>query len=241
MPAFMSIAVRSKGTFLFILGGGRGPASAQGGFVAATGRGGGGGGGLGYAAGGRPAPKAMTSSMLSSLGPKTPGNGVQMKFSKAMGVTHSVPVVAIPSDAHPVATGGAIPGNTAANPYIEGQGMGRGKHLTKPSWSGPSDGPLAVMGSSSPPSSSSAASTTVPEQFEDAATSVLDRVQDPPVAQKRNRFSSLPPPDSAPAMAGFVRAAPAPSAGIAEVDSSVSTSFDPHKDGLPVKKSRWDK
>jgi hypothetical protein len=180
----------------------------------------------------------MTSSMLSSLGPKAPVNGVQMKFSKAMGVTQSGPLTSPLSEAHPVARGGAIPGNTAANPYIEGQGMGRGKHLTKPSWSGLSDGPPAATGSAAPSSSSSATPSIASEQFDDAAISVPDRVQDPPAGQKRNRFSALPPPESAPALADFVRSAP--SGVIAQIDSGVSASFEPHKDSLPVKKSRWD-
>lgn len=178
----------------------------------------------------------MTSSMLSSLGPKAPGNGVQMKFSKAMGVTLTEPVVGAMSNPHPVATGGTIPGNTAANPYIEGQGMGRGKHLTKPSWSGFTDAPPALTGSSSPPSSSSTTSITAQDQFDDAAASVPAKIQDPPSGQRLNRFSALPPPNSAPAMTGFVRAFSS-----TEVDSSGGTSFDPHKDSLPVKKSRWDK
>ena len=220
-----------------ISGGGKGPASAHGGFVAASGRG----GGLGYAAGGRPAPKAMTSSMLSSLGPKGPGGEGQMKFSKALGVTKLESTVPSSSDAHPIATGGAIPGNTAANPYIEGQGMGRGKHLTKPSWSGFSEIPAAVTTSSTPSSSSSAASLIVSEQFDDSATSELSGIQDPPATQKRNRFSALQPslPSPSPSMAGFIRATS--EAVTAEIDNSTFASLDPHKDSLPVKKSRWDK
>jgi hypothetical protein len=80
-------------------------------------------GGLGF--GGKSAPKAMTSSMLASATSGSKG-GLQMTFNKAVGGGHkTAPAPQLPQAQAPVprAQGGSIPGNTAANPYIEGQGI----------------------------------------------------------------------------------------------------------------------
>ena len=257
---------------LLCVGGGRNGPSKITGFQPAVGRG----GGLGYESGGRPAIKAMTSSMLAassgvkssgsgsgsgsgSSSSSSSGSGVQMTFSKAMGVaSKSVGGSTVP------ASGGVIPGNTAANPYIEGQGMGRGKHLTTPSWSDGTDVPpplsSASASSSSSLSSVSASSSSslravVPQQFNDATDNTTVAL---PAAlnnflheRKRNRFSAIgsAPAPPAPTMAGFIRAAVTGNSFLAG-NNTVSTTLTVEKtdiaeklgaDVVVQKKSRWDK
>lgn len=217
-----------------VLGGGRGAGGARTAFNSSTaGRG----GGLGYAAGGRSVPKAMTSAMLASssgAGAGSKGAAVQMMFSKAMGASVNTPAQTV----HPVALRGAIPGNTAANPYIEGQGMGRGKHLTKPSWSDGTEslaaptGDSAHIGSKSDPTSSSA-----PPPHSSGAVSVSSnsRFDDAPnTSSKRTRAEEghTPIPSG---MSGFVRASSTGASFAAPpVQPVVNIAT------LPLKKSRWD-
>ena len=188
------------------LGGGKGPGSGQqvSGFLAAAGKG----VGLGFAAAGRSVPKAMTSSMMAAS-TNSKGGGVQLTFKKAMGLSigGSTPPIISPSPALSssgplIATGGVIPGNTAANPYIEGQGMGRGKHLTKPSWSINGDHKDTSLGSvsesafstssrvSEAPSSSATKLNSDPDQFQDVSQSGISKGSDGLVALKRSRFSA---------------------------------------------------
>ena len=154
----------------------------------------------------------MTSSMMAAS-TSTKGGGVQLTFKKAMGINigNSRQPVNTPAPSSSasfsaassssgllIATGGVIPGNTAANPYIEGQGMGRGKHLTKPSWSG-GDGnnsaPLeSVTEHSSSAAPSSSAMTLNSDQFDDAPQSGTLKGSDNSVAPKRSRFSASTSP-----------------------------------------------
>ena len=179
------------------------------GFLAAAGKG----VGLGFAAAGRSVPKAMTSSMMAAS-TNSKGGGVQLTFKKAMGLSsggsapHIISATSAPSSSSSsgplIATGGVIPGNTAANPYIEGQGMGRGKHLTKPSWSINGDQKETSLGSvsesafststsariSEAPSSSATKLNLDPDQFQDVPQSGISKGSDGLVAPKRSRFSA---------------------------------------------------
>lgn len=175
------------------------------GFLAAAGKG----VGLGFAAAGRSVPKAMTSSMMAAS-TNSKGGGVQLTFKKAMGLSSggsAPPIISstpTPSSSSGplIATGGVIPGNTAANPYIEGQGMGRGKHLTKPSWSINGDQQEASLGSapesafstsarvSEAPSSSATKFYLDPDQFQDIPQSGISKGSDGLVPPKRSRFSA---------------------------------------------------
>ena len=159
-----------------------------------------------------------------------------MTFSKAMGAS------ATPSQTvHLVALGGAIPGNTAANPYIEGQGMGRGKHLTKPSWS---DGSETLANTTEDAShvglKSGSISSSVPLPQSSAAVSMSNNSQfddAPNISSKRSRPEEGHTPIPA-GMSGFVRASStgasfaAPPPSIQPGVMKIAT--------LPVKKSRWD-
>jgi hypothetical protein len=155
----------------------------------------------------------MTSSMMAAS-TSSKGSGVQLTFKKAMGISignSSQPVnspapsssssfsTASSSSSGPlVATGGVIPGNTAANPYIEGQGMGRGKHLTKPSWSGGDGNNSASLESVTEHSSSAAPSSSAmklnSDQFDDAPLSGTSKGSAVSVAPKRSRFSASTSP-----------------------------------------------
>jgi hypothetical protein len=137
------------------------------------------------------------------------GSGVQLTFKKAMGISIGNPsqpantaapsppsssFAASSSSGPLIATGGVIPGNTAANPYIEGQGMGRGKHLTKPSWSGGDGSNSASLESVTEHTSSAAPSSSAmkvkSDQFDDAPQSGTSKGSDNSVAPKRSRFSA---------------------------------------------------
>jgi hypothetical protein len=154
----------------------------------------------------------MTSSMMAAS-TSSKGSGVQLTFKKAMGISIGnssqpintpAPSSSSSSSSGPlIATGGVIPGNTAANPYIEGQGMGRGKHLTKPSWSGGdgsnsaslesvSEHPSGLSSSSAAPSSS--AIKLKSDQFDDAPQSGTVEGSDNSAAPKRSRFSASTSP-----------------------------------------------
>jgi hypothetical protein len=92
--------------------------------------------------------------------------------------------------------------------------MGRGKHLTQPSWNsssgqGGSESSLASssgLDSNSSRFSSSSPSTT--SQFNDALIPPIPIINNDKVERKRSRFSAPPPlPPPPKAMPGFVRAA----------------------------------
>lgn len=214
----------------------------------------------------------MTSSMMAAS-TSTKGSGLQLTFMKAMGINAGNPSLSVnipsssssssasafsssgASSAGPlIATGGVIPGNTAANPYIEGQGMGRGKHLTKPSWSS-GDGnsnsslipvteyPSGLKNSSSAAPSSSAMKLKS-DQFDDAPQSSSFKGSDNSVAPKRSRFSaSTSPLEGIPVS---VLQPPshieAPNEGYQVMTDSGSSS-NSHRSNITVasaKRSRWD-
>lgn len=128
----------------------------------------------------------------------------------------------------------AAPGDTdfAANKYIPGHSMGRGKHLTQPSWM--ADAPLET-GNPAPRNSS-----------ENGALSCTNGVCSLPIAVPE---APLP---SAPALPGFVRASQTHLSSVTpilqqyqstsnvfqgsnSINSSAAASVEPRK-----KKSRWD-
>ena len=231
---FQNLAAFTNILSVTITGGGRGAAPSS---HLTAGRG----GGIGFASGGRPAARAVTSSMLAaSSSVKSSGsgskNGIQMTFSKAMGGTikSGTSDTAIPF----IARGGAIPGATAANPYIEGQGMGRGKHLTKPSWSSIKDHEPELP-----------ISTSI-GQFDDAVRTVVPEDTPPSITEKKRSRFSVPPSSTAPppTIPGFVRSTVTATAvlegnklssysGAAAGHVLVSESKIPL---IPTKKSRWD-
>mmetsp|Transcript_15877 Transcript_15877/g.23910 ORF Transcript_15877/g.23910 Transcript_15877/m.23910 type:complete len:785 (-) Transcript_15877:35-2389(-) len=185
-------------------------------------------GGLGFVTGGQGGghQKAMTSSMLASQskgsgGTVTHGVAVQKAFEKIMGGAESSS--AVPSPA-------SIQGDVAANPYIEGRGMGRGKHMTQPSWS-----------------------SSEQVKVEDASP-----ISDPPVKKRKSRFAGLfeapqlpapegessakidycppsqaaaPTPQSTP-LPGFVRAA-------SSSGTSLKSVSEINKSNVAHKRSRW--
>lgn len=204
----------------------------------------------------------MTSSMMAAS-TSSKGSGLQLTFKKAMGIStgnSSQPVnTPAPSSSSTlsstssssgplIATGGAIPGNTAANPYIEGQGMGRGKHLTKPSWSGGDGSNSASLESFSEHSSSAAPSSSAmkltSDQFDDAPQSGTLKGSDNSVAPKRSRFSAStsplegipvtalqPPPHTESSYEGY------------QVTAGTEGGSNSHASNTPVasaKRSRWD-
>ena len=233
---YLSLAAFNDKIRITITGGGRGAAPSSH-FTAGRG------GGIGFSTGGRPAAKSMTSSMLAaSSSVKSSGsgskNGIQMTFMKAMGGT----IKSGSSDTVTpfIAHGGAIPGSTAANPYIEGQGMGRGKHLTKPSWSNMNDKDPEI-----------AISTSI-GQFDDAVRTVIP--ENAPIIiieKKRSRFSG-PSSSTAPepTIPGFVRSTSNVTATAVlegNILSGYSTAVaesvlvgDSKIPLIPTKKSRWD-
>ena len=254
------------------LGGGKGPGSGQqvSGFLAAAGKG----VGLGFAAAGRSVPKAMTSSMMAAS-TNSKGGGVQLTFKKAMGLSigGSTPPIISPSPALSssgplIATGGVIPGNTAANPYIEGQGMGRGKHLTKPSWSINGDQKDTSLGSVSESAFSTSTSSRVsealsssatklnldPDQFQDVLQSGISKGSDGLVAPKRSRFSaSTNPLEVIPAIGlqpsshihiepstAFISSHQVTVDNICDSADHLSNSI-PTAGAASTKRSRWDK
>ena len=235
---YLSLAAFNDKIRITITGGGRGAAPSSH-FTAGRG------GGIGFSSGGRPAAKSMTSSMLAATSSvKSSGsgckNGIQMTFMKAMGGT----IKSNTSDSDTVtpfiAHGGAIPGSTAANPYIEGQGMGRGKHLTKPSWSNVNgkDPEIAI-------------STSI-GQFDDAVRTVIP--ENAPIIiieKKRSRFSG-PSSSTAPepTIPGFVRSTSNVTAA-AVLKGNMLSAYNTAVAGpvlvsdskiplIPTKKSRWD-
>lgn len=225
-----------------IIGGGRGVVSGKNAssFNPSASRG----GGIGYAVGNRLTAKAMTSSMLAESS-SINGSGVvrnnssQMTFKKAMGGT----VISSSADISVfTAIGGVIPGNIAANPYIQGQGMGRGKHLTKPSWSDSNGNNGGALSSHSLPGSSPS------EQYEDAAVNRtnIPQINFPDLAERKNsHFLELPSP-AVFTMPGVIESTVTGSTSSVTETNTISTYGTNVPETLlvlgsvPKKKSRWD-
>lgn len=181
--------------------------------------------GLGYSAPGSSGhQKAMTSSMLAEM---SAGGSVSHPSSTSMGLTdmgvakayeklvHSRTISANGSESASVqAVSSAGSGEMAPNPYIEGRTMGRGKHMTQPSWA-----PPAVYKTTIPDSRGGEGEFSS-GQFGDALEkqSGSEHLESEPIVKKRkNRFSEL-----------FSEPPSAPSAAAPPVYSSNAVSNDYH-------------
>jgi hypothetical protein len=159
-----------------------------------------GGSGLGYTAQGGGHQKAMTSAMLAemSAGGRIGGGGAHRTSSVDIGVVRAYEKLvgghrSSVSDTAGSSTGGgqgvavAVPGEMAANPYMEGRSMGRGKHMTQPSWAPPSASDNTTNSSSSCSSASSYSGNASGEagQFRDV------KEEEHVKKRRKNRFSEL--------------------------------------------------
>ena len=197
----------------------------------------------------------MTSSMLAdmtlSAGPGAMDVGVARAYEKLIGNRDGPAHASLP-----IPTSSAPPQEMmGANPYMEGRSMGRGAHMTKPSWS------LETDKEAHAPSDSGRSSSvvTVKGQFSDCHESQPNARNDAPVIKKRkNRFAGLfsdptsgvdasesrppaeavrqtvPPVPTSTPLPGFVRASGS-SGGL----TSVSQPSQRSEDNECTKKSRW--
>ena len=183
-------------------GGGQGSGRGVGG----GGGGGGASGGIGFAAPGQSAPRAMTSAMLAS---SSSSSSFSSSSSSSLSFSSN-------GQSHAKGNGsaGSIKinlGSTAGNKYIEGHSMGRGAHLTQPSWSKDSE--------------------VIDTAFAGRSSSIPPPLPPPP---KILPVATLPPPPPVrPAMPGFVRAVQPNTFSDVRPPPSIS-------DQRPPKKSKWD-
>mmetsp|Transcript_32379 Transcript_32379/g.44361 ORF Transcript_32379/g.44361 Transcript_32379/m.44361 type:complete len:625 (+) Transcript_32379:410-2284(+) len=173
--------------------------------------------------------RAMTSEMLAKEGQKG-GFGPAMPLPatavRAFGSSNASSVI-----------GSVAAGEYAANPYIEGRSVGRGKHLTQPSWATKEEPAESPVNHSTAP--------TPVQVFADAASSVPSAAVNSEVGVKRkSRFSSALPvkPVAAaatgPVLKGFVRSSSSTLSMTHNLGSSDNSSID--SSATNARKSRWE-
>ena len=161
-------------------------------------KGGASGGGVGRGGGGsrasglgtQSAPKAMTSAQMAHASKGSPS---------ISNLTSALSYSFIPaSTASPAPAAGSLIAKDAGNKYVNGQAMGRGKHLTAPHWAPASEEPSVA-----PPSAPThVTASTVDSRYDDLPGGGAEQ----PTLKRKSRFSSAPPPPPAPVLKGFVRA-----------------------------------
>jgi hypothetical protein len=124
-----------------------------------------------------------------------------------------------------------------ANPYIEGHSIGRGKHLTQPSWTQSGNDSAAV------PSDASSVTTA---QFQDQPGNPNPNPPAPAASsvsgKRKSRFSAPAPTQSSvsssagPVLKGFIRS----SAAVLSMAQNVNHVDTNSASDLDRKKSKWD-
>ena len=158
-------------------------------------KGGASGGGVGRGGGSRAsglgtqsAPKAMTSAQMAQA-----SKGSSSISNLPSALSYSFTPASTASSA-PAAS--SLIAKDAGNKYVDGQAMGRGKHLTAPHWAPATEEPPVA-----PPSASSYTGTA-DSRYHD----LPERATEQHPLKRKSRFSSAPPPPPAPVLKGFVRA-----------------------------------
>ncbi len=188
--------------------------------------GGRGGGGVGIGFGGANQPRAMTSAALASG--TTSGGLLRSVHQPSTFLSEfSSPVLSGQNKSAEVVS---YIGNESANPYRDGKSLGRGKHLTQPSWAVPSN---SIASTNTDPIA--APIRARPSRFSDnppTTSSITGKLSAPPTVV------SVPSGSTGSRLPGFVRSRD--SLTSVDCEPVVVSSGQPHATIPKTKKSRWD-